>query len=363
MNKETALKNIKANFRGPIDVTYREGEQFAGNYVGDEGCFKPFEISIPQATRILTHLNDIGIEYAEVPNGLVRGIDDYIKNLVAIPDRPKLLSHIRNNVKDVTAAVELGVDGVNILTNVDPERIKAAGYPSMDEYMNTLQQVIQIAKNGGLQTRVSVEHSWNGFFDQALKVFEFADNLGVDRIGLADTLGIANRFDVEDRVGQARQRVRRSDIEVHFHNDGSQGVSNAIEALIHGANYVDTTLAGIGERTGITSLSGLFSALLMLDPGLVKKFNLEFLTSAERYMMEIIGLPVPHNLISSPNAFSHKAGIHTNGIATHSQGLALYQPFPADTVGNTTHVITGTRISGKTTCEKIRAIIPGISVQ
>lgn len=363
MYKEVAIENINNNFKGPIDVTYREGEQFAGPYDEKSGQFNVFEISISQAKRILNHLNEIGIEYAEVPNGLVRGIDDFIKSLISIPDRPKLLSHIRNNVKDVAAAIDLGVDGVNILTNVDPERISAAGYSSMDEYMNTLQHVVQTAQKNGLQTRVSVEHSWNGFFDQALQVFEFADNLGVDRIGLADTLGIANRFDVEDRVSQAKQRIKKADIEVHFHNDGSQGVSNAIEALIHGANYVDTTLAGIGERNGITSISGLLTGLYILDPNLVKKFNLEFLTSAEQDMMKIIKLPVPHNLITADNAFAHKAGIHTNGIATHPKGLGLYQPFPAEEVGNVSHIITGSRISGKATPIAIRAVIPNALVQ
>lgn len=365
MDKEAAIKHINNNFKGPIDVTCREGDQFAGNFVGDgnDGHFSVFEISTPQSMKILAHLKKIGIKYAEVPNGLVRGIDGFIKSLVSVSDRPKLLSHIRNNVRDVAAAINLGVDGVNILTNVDPERIRAAGYSSMDEYMNTLQQVVQTAQEKGLQTRVSVEHSWNGFFDQALQVFEFADNLGVDRIGLADTLGIANRFDVEDRVSQVKQRIKKADIEVHFHNDGSQGVSNAIEALIHGANYVDTTLAGIGERTGITSLSGLLTGLYILDPNLGKKFNLEFITSAEQDMMDMIGLTVPHNLITSKNAFAHKAGIHTNGVATHSQGLGLYQPLPAETVGNVSRIITGSRISGKTTSDMIRAVIPNALVQ
>ncbi|MBI3366166.1 hypothetical protein HY041_00870 [Candidatus Roizmanbacteria bacterium] len=365
MNREFAVENIRRNFKSPIDVTLREGEQFAGRFVRDDevGHFENFELSPFQAKRILSNLHRIGIEFAEVPNGLVHGINRTIIELVAMADRPKLLCHIRNNLLDAQAAIELGVDGLNILTFVDPERIARAGYQSLSEYLGVLQQVISLAKEHHLQTRVSVEHAWNGYFDQALNVFEFANDLGVDRIGLPDTLGIANRFDVEDRVTQARKRAPRPDIEVHFHNDGSIAVANAVEALIHGANHVNTTFAGIGERTGITPLSGLLTQLFLLDPNIVKGLHLELLTPAEQEVMDMIGLPVPHNLITAPNAFAHKAGIHAHGIQTHSTGLDLYQPFPADTVGNQSRVITRSRMSGRSTPSQVRAVLPQVIVQ
>ncbi len=365
MNKELAVERIRSNFKSPIDATLREGEQFAGRFVPDQddGHFENFEFSTPQAKSILRNLHNIGIEFAEVPNGLARGVNPMVRELVVMPDRPKLLCHIKNNLRDAHAAIELGVDGLNVLTFVDPERIAQAGYQSLSEYIDVLQQVILLAKEHHLQTRVSVEHAWNGYFDQALNVFEFANNLGVDRIGLPDTLGIANRFDVEDRVSQARKRAPRPDIEVHFHSDGSIAVANAVEALIHGANHVNTTLGGIGERTGITTLSGLLTQLRLLDQEIVKNLHMELLTPAETEVFEMIGLPVPHNLITAPNAFAHKAGIHSYGIRTHSTGLGLYQPFRAETVGNQSRIITDSRISGKSTRDQIRAAVPLASVQ
>lgn len=366
MNKETAIQNIRKNFKSPIDVTLREGEQFAGGRFikdGNGGHFENFEFSLPQAVRILRHLSNIGIEYAEVPNGLVDGVNPMIRELVAMPYRPKLLCHIRNNLRDVNAAIDLGVDGVNILTFVEPERIGKAGYESFGAYLDVLKQAILTARSHHLQTRVSVEHTWNGYFDKALDVYEFANDLGVDRIGLADTLGIATRFEVEDRITQARKRAPRPNIEVHFHNDGSLAVANAVEALIYGANHVDTTFAGIGERNGITALSGFLSRVHLFDPTIVDKLHLEFVTPAEQDVMEMVGLSVPHNLNTSLNGFTHKAGIHNDAITRHSQHLGLYQPFAAEVIGNKTRIITDSRISGKTKPTAIRAVVPGAVVQ
>lgn len=363
MNKNEAIKNIKHNLKGFIAVDFREGEQFSGKLDQEKDIFTNFDISVPQAIKTIDYLTNIGIEYTEVPNASVPGIEDFIRSLVAVPSRPKLLSHIRNNIKDVNAAISLGVDGVNILTNVDPERIKKSGFNTLDSYMNTLGQVVQTAKKAGLETRVSVEHLWNGFFDEALNVFEFADALGVKRVGLADTLGIASRFDVEERVVETRRRVKNADIEVHFHADGFQQVSNVIEALIYGANFPNISFAGRGERTGITPSSGILTALKMFDPDIVKNYHMEFLTPAEQFVMNMHDLSVPHNLITSDNAFAHKAGIHTNGIANHSTGVNLYQPFPAEEVGNTTRIITDSKISGRTPPDMLRAVVPGARIQ
>lgn len=366
MNKLEAIKQIRTNFKAPIDVTFREGEQFAGRFVDENdgpGYFKNFEFSIPQAQRIVSDLHRIGIPYAEVPNGLARGMEEFIGALVEMSHRPKLLSHIRNNKRDLNAAVALGVDGVNILTSVDPERIATFGFDSLSDYLNLLQQVVQTAQEHHLETRVSVEHSWNGNFDQALQVFQFADALGVDRVGLPDTVGIANRWDVKDRIRKARGVIQRADIEVHFHNDGFAAVTNAVEALVHGANFVDTTFAGIGERSGITPLSGFLAQLYMLDPSLTEKLHLELLTPAEEAVMDMIGLPVPHNFATAKNGFAAKSGIHINGMTRYGAGASLYEPFDPGIIGNDRRFITDSRISGSTPATVIRAAIPLSIVQ
>lgn len=337
------------NKGGIIETTLREGEQFAGGRFveGENGLeFGTFEFTYEQAAIILGFTHAIGINKAEVPNPLVPGMDSLISNLVKIPERPKLLSHIRNHPKDLTAAIAVGVDGVNILTTVDAQRITNMGH-TYESYWDQLIRVVLEAQANRLETRVSVEHSWNGDFDKALQVFQLAETLGVDRIGMADTIGIATHWEVAERIKAVRGRVRVTPIEVHFHQDCQSAVANSIEALAAGANHVDTTFDGIGERTGITPLSALLVRFLTINPEIIKQhgLNLKLLSEAEQYVAKLAGICVPFNLPTAPNAFAHKAGIHLNGVTTI--GTHLYQLIEAGEIGGNTTLITTARISGK----------------
>ena len=93
-----------------------------------------------------------------------------------------------------------------------------------------------------------------------------AESLGVDRIAVADTLGKTHGAGRSSGRIRALRTADRTDIEVHFHNDLGHAVSNALAALQAGANWVSTSLLGIGERTGITPLSSLLVNLYVLDP-------------------------------------------------------------------------------------------------
>ncbi len=357
MNKSQAIHKLVKNFRGIISCDLREGEQYAGQPFFDRNGFagfRSFEISVHQAKKILQFMYGLNVQYAELPNTIIPGISSYIRSLVREKNRPRLLSHIRNRIDDVLSAINFRVDGINILTTVDPERIHAMGYNNLSDYLEILRQVVRKAQNNGLEVRVSVEHAWNGHFDDSLRVYSFADALGAERIGLADTVGIATRWDIETRIRAVKNKVRRSEIEVHFHNDGSCAVNNAVEAVIAGANWVDTTALGYGERTGITPMGNFLYALTLYYRRLTEQLNMRLLTPVEQAIAAMLRLPVPHTQISSYNAFCAKAGIHLKEAARHSKGISLYEPhIRPEYIGQTRRFITDSRVSGANKIEQL----------
>lgn len=344
---------LERNFRGIIDVSLREGEQFAGRAHGrgETVEFEPVEFTVSQAEQILKHLADIGVEYSEVSNPVSEQMYPFVRQLVALPDRPRLLAHIRNHPRDIKAAIESGVEGVNVLTTVDPKRLTEMN-TTMDLYLDRLQEVVLSAKDHDLETRVSVEHGWQmcyeeGGFDRMLQVYRLGSELGVNRIAVADTLGIADSHDVKQVVSFLAHEFPDMEKEVHFHADAGAQITNAYEAVLNGANWVDTSLAGLGERTGITPLSGFIARLKSKSPSVVAKYHTEHLTEAEEYMASIYGLPVPHNLVTAPNAFAHRAGIHLDLLKKFGPGA--YEALSPGDFGNRRFLVAnGSRISGRT---------------
>ena len=327
-------------YKGIIDSTLREGQQY---------CLADF----PQSNqrKIVQMLSQVGVERIEVGNPVVRKAAGNIERLVNIKNRPKLLCHIRNRMDDLKAAIESGVDGTNIICTVDKQRLDAMGC-SLAQYLAKLREVILLAKEHDLEVRVSVEDYFSCDPGDAAQVYRLAESMGVDRIGVADTLGVAMGWEVEMKISQLRRRFS-TDIEVHFHNDVGQANSNALIAIKSGANWVDTTLLGIGERSGITALSTFLAALYICDPEISKRYNLQHVTKAENALAGMIGKEVPFNLLTNrENGFAHKAGIHLNALVNF--GPSTYEPMAPGVLGNVRRLIHGSEISGRTDAKTIK---------
>ena len=156
-------------------------------------------------------------------------------------------------------------------------------------------EVLAYVKSHGLEVRFSGEDSFRSDFGAVVELYALMDRLGADRVGVADTTGGAAPLDVFARVRALRAAVG-CDIETHFHNDTGCAVAHALLALEAGATHVDTTVLGIGERNGITSLRGLAAAVGRGDrAGVLKKYNLGALDRLERLVADIVGVEIPFN--------------------------------------------------------------------
>jgi homocitrate synthase len=328
------------HYRGIIDSTLREGQQYRFANFG-----------LDEQLQILGLLTLIGVERVEVGNPIGESVAQEIRALVRIKNRPRLLCHVRNRTPDIQAATECGVDGMNILCTIQPERLSLMKV-SLEEYLEQLRIHVGMARDCHMEVRVSVENFFQTRDCDAMRVLQFADRLGVDRIGIADTLGVAMPWDVERILRELRKSVR-CEIEVHFHNDLGQANSNALSAIRAGANWVDTTLLGIGERVGITALSIFLISLYQIDPEVCMRYRLRNLTEAENVVASMIQRDVPLNLPTNrDNGFSHKAGIHLHAL-THL-GPKVYEPYSPEVIGNTRHLVCGTPVSGKTTLVEVQ---------
>jgi len=299
-----------------IDSTLREGEQFSGaSFTSD------------QRVAIARALADFGVEYVELtsPAASPQSLRD-CRHIASLGLRAKVLTHVRCHMGDVRLAVDTGVDGINVLFGTS-RRLRQHGHGrSISQIIESAQQVIRYAKDRGLEVRFSTEDTFRSDLEDLLMVYQAADQAGADRVGVADTVGVATPHQVYDLIRTLRRAVK-ADVEFHGHNDSGCAIANSFSALEAGATHLDTTVLGIGERNGITSLEGLIARLYTIDPNLVRRYNLPLLRHLDEMVARCVGISIPFNhCITSPTAFVHKAGIHTKAVLSNPSCYEALDP-------------------------------------
>jgi len=299
-----------------IDTTLREGEQFAQAH-----------FTTAQKQTIARALDRFGVDAIEITNPAAspRSFDD-ARLLAALPLRAMILAHVRCTVDDVRAAIDAGVDGVNLFYGMSDQLREHSHGHSLEAMIGCAAQCIRLAQAHGLVVRFSSEDGFRTDPDDLLAMYRAVDALGVDRIGIADTVGIATPRQVESLVLLLRRECHAA-IEFHGHNDSGCAIANAHAALDAGATFIDTTVLGIGERNGITPLGGLIARLYATDPALTAAYDLPGLRHLDALLAAIVGVPIPfNNYLTGSTAFTHKAGVHTKAVLADPATYEILDP-------------------------------------
>jgi homocitrate synthase len=178
-----------------------------------------------------------------------------------------------------------------------------------------------------VELRFSTEDSFRSEEADLFRVYLAVDRVGVDRFGIADTVGIATPLRVHQLVSSLRRLVKAG-IEFHGHNDSGCAIANSVTALEAGATHIDTSILGIGERNGITPLGGLIARMYAINPALVKKkYKLRKLRKLDDMIANMVGVGIPfNNYITGVTAFTHKAGIHAKAILNQPETYEILNP-------------------------------------
>jgi homocitrate synthase len=299
-----------------IDSTLREGEQFAKT-----------SFSTGQKVEIALALDDFGVEYLELtsPSASPGSYRD-AKIIAGLDLRLKVLTHTRCAMEDARRAVDTGVSGIDILFGTSSLLRDFSHGKSVDAIIEAAAEVITYIQSQGIEVRFSSEDSFRSEESDLLRIYSAVDQLGVNRVGIADTVGIATPRQVFALVSEVRHHVS-CHIEFHGHNDAGCAVANAFSALEAGATHVDTTVLGIGERNGITPLGGFLARMYTIDRDLVRKYRLTDLPRLDRMVASMVGVEIPfNNYITGETSFTHKAGIHTKAMLNNPACYEIVDP-------------------------------------
>jgi len=312
----------------------REGEQFRGTH-----------FRIEDIREIAQLLDAFGVEYMELSTPVASPQSaDAIRTLADMPRNFRLLTHIRANMDDAKMAVDCGVDGVDVYIGTSTYMRQFSHGKSLVLVIEVGQNVVEYLKGQGMETRFSTEDTFRSNFADVMTVYRAMDLAGVNRVGVADTVGVADPLRTYNLISNLRDIVT-CDIEFHGHDDSSCAVANAFCALQAGATHIDTTVLGIGERNGITAMGALIGRLYTYDKSLVEKYDLKLLHEIETLVARKLGLDIPFNTpITGEVAFHHKAGVHTKAVL---QNPTTYEAINPEDFGMTRIIDVAHRLVGR----------------
>lgn len=253
-------------------------------------------------------------------------LTELVASLANKQAKSKVLVHCRCNQEDVDKALATGAYGINLFMGTSSFLQKASHGKSIQEVTKLACQMVEYVKSQGRFVRFGCEDAFRTDLKDLLYICAALDEVGVDQVDYPDTVGGATPFQVYDRIQEFTKRFKFK-VEFHGHNDTGCAVANAHAALEAGAHCINVTVLGIGERNGICSLSGLVGRLYSLDRSLLDHYNLRELPKVDKLVAHMLGVPIPHDMpVTAPNAFTHKAGIHTKAILQDSQAYEVLRP-------------------------------------
>lgn len=321
------------------DTTLRDGTQGEG-----------FNLSLQDKLLIARKLDELGVDYIEGGFPLSNPKDAAFFQEV----RQLGLKHAKVSAFGMTrrrgvraeedpgikALLEARTPVVTIVGKTSEHQVKAVLGVSLEENLEMIADTVRVMAQAGRQVVYDAEH----FFDQfranreyALQTLKIAAEAGASVLTLCDTNGGSMPELVAEATAAAREAAGAV-IGVHTHNDAALAVANALAGVRAGADLVQGTINGVGERCGNMDLIPL-AANLRLKYGMdcLAKGTLEKLTETSRFVYETANV----NLFAGQpyvgtSAFAHKGGMHVHAV---QKDASTYEHVPPEAVGNSRRIL------------------------
>jgi len=156
------------------------------------------------------------------------------------------------NAKGYQRALDAGADGITLVMSATDSHNRKNLNQAVADSMTELAPLAARAQGDGLAARLSISMVFGCPFegDPGLEriraIVERMAGHGFTRIGLCDTIGIANPQQVHDRVGRLVQEFAGLEFELHFHNTYGRGLANVLAGLAAGVSRFDSCVGGLG---------------------------------------------------------------------------------------------------------------------
>ena len=309
-----------------FDTTLRDGEQ-------SPGC----SMNIHEKLEMARQLERLGVDVIEAGFPVASPEDFESVEKIAHEVQGCQIAGLCRAVRgDIDCAWEALKDHPNPLIHIflatSDIHLEAKLHKTREEVLAQVKEMVAYAKSMCPNIEFSAEDASRSDRDYLVQVFDAAQQAGASVLNIPDTVGYATPAEMEELVRYVKAHLKHPDqavLSVHCHNDLGMGVANSLAGMQGGADQIECTVNGIGERAGNAALEEIVMAIKTRADiyGCETGIDTRQIYRTSKLLSTVTGVPVPPNkAIVGANAFAHESGIHQHGVINNRLTYEIMSP-------------------------------------
>lgn len=309
-----------------FDTTLRDGEQSAG-----------INLNTQEKLEIARQLEKFGVTVMEAGFPAASPGDfEAVKRIAQTVKNSTVTGLARSVKRDIDAAWEALKYGENphihVFIATSPIHMKYKLQQSPEAVLQTAVDAVKYAKQFFPLVQFSAEDASRSDRDFLTEIVSAVIEAGATTVNLPDTVGYATPAEYGAMFKHIKENARGADrvkLSTHCHNDLGMAVANSIAAVENGAEQVEGTINGIGERAGNAALEEIAVALhirkdyYQTETGI----HLQETKRTSQLVSQLTGVSIqPNKAVVGKNAFAHESGIHQDGMLKNPETYEIITP-------------------------------------
>ncbi len=313
-----------------FDTTLRDGEQAPG-------C----SMNLTDKLEVAESLASLGVDiieagFAIASPGDFQSVQAIARNIRGV----SVASLCRALEKDIDAAWDAIRDAeaprIHTFLATSPLHMEFKLKKTPDQVYEQAVRMVKYARNLCGDVEFSLEDASRSDPAFMYRVIEGVINAGASTVNIPDTVGYAVPEEFGALIRSIKENVPNIDkavISVHCHNDLGLGVANSLAAARAGADQIECTINGLGERAGNAALEEIVMNLYTRKDyyGMTTRVDSTQIWQASKKVSKATGVRCqPNKAIVGENAFAHESGIHQHGVLANR---ATYEIMTPESIG------------------------------